>query len=78
MLFTDMSVSPSPENVRICLVGDVEKDTATIEAAETFNVPIVKSATGAELIEDTSWITYFVMRNFDGPEFDAIRKTAHR
>lgn len=73
-----MSVSPSPENVRICLVGDVGQDEPTIEAAKTFDVPIVTSETGSELVEDATWITYFVLRDFEGPVFDAIRKTNHK
>lgn len=73
-----MSVSPLPDNIRICLVGDVSKDAATVEAAESFKVPIVTSETGAELIDISDWITYFVMHDFESPEFEAIRKTAHR
>lgn len=77
-LISEMSVSPTPANVRICLVGEVAKDAATIEAAESFNVPIVTSETGAELMGDRDWTTYFVMQSFECPEFDAIRKTDHK
>lgn len=76
--FPEMSVSPSPENIRICLIGDLADDEATVDAAKTFNVPIVNSETGTEIIEDTDWVTYFVMRDFEGPTFDAIRKTNHK
>lgn len=73
-----MSVSPSPANIRICLIGDLADDEATVEAAKTFDVPIVHSETGTDLIEDTNWITYFVMRDFEGVTFDTIRKTNHK
>ena len=73
-----MSISPSPENVRICLVGTVAVDEVTVDAAKTFNVPIVTSETGADIVEDSDWITYFVMHDFEGPVFDAIRKSKHR
>lgn len=73
-----MSVSPVPENVRICLVGDVSQDKATVEAAEKFRVPIVTAERGTELLDDHEWTTYFVMRDFEGADFEAIRKTDHK
>lgn len=76
--FAEMSISPSPENVRICLVGSVAEDETTMEAAKAFNVPIITSEIGTEIVEDSDWITYFVMHDFDGPVFDAIRKSKHR
>lgn len=63
---------------RICLVGSVIDDYETRRAAETFNVPIEVSNTGAEFIGDTNWTTYFVTNEFEGPNFDAIRKSKHR
>lgn len=63
---------------RICLVGSVADDHEIIKAAETFNVPIEVSETGVEFISDTNWTTYFVMNEFEGPTFDAIRKSKHR
>lgn len=63
---------------RICLVGSVVDDNDTVQAAKRLNVPIVTSETGAEIATDTTWTTFFVMRNFEGPMFDAIRKTKHR
>lgn len=63
---------------RICLVGSVADDYETRRAAETFNVPIEVSKSGAEFIGDTNWTTYFVMNEFEGPAFDAIRKSKHR
>lgn len=63
---------------RICLVGSVAEDYVTVNAARTLNVPIELSSTGEEFIGDTTWTTYFVMNDFEGPTFDAIRKSKHR
>lgn len=73
-----MSQTSAMQKERICLVGTVADDDETRRAAETFNVPIVVSSTGAEFIGDTNWTTYFVMSEFEGPTFDAIRKSKHR
>lgn len=75
-----MSVSPppSPQPVRICLVGTVVDDPDTLAAAQTFSVPVITSETGAEILSDTNWETYFIMNEFDGPIFKAIQKTKHR
>lgn len=66
------------ENQRICLIGDLNSDEKTIEAAKTFSVPILYSDTGIELICDTEWTTYFVMSRFDGEAYNKIRKSRHR
>lgn len=63
---------------RICLVGTVIENEAIVLAAEQFNVPVVTSVSGAEFIGDTEWITYFVMQEFEGNEYERIRKTQHR
>ncbi|XP_065360753.1 protein ECT2 isoform X2 [Calliphora vicina] len=70
-----ISPSPSPENLRICLVGDVINDAATVEAAQTFGVPIITSETGLELINDYDWRTYFILNDFESPVYDAIHKS---
>lgn len=66
------------EKQRICLVGSVVDDEKTVLAAQTFDVPILKSDTGVEYISEIEWTTYFVMNRFDGEHFDAIRKSKHR
>lgn len=73
-----MAVTSAAGNERICLVGSVVDDYETRRVAETFNVPVEVSETGVELIGDTHWTTYFVMNEFEGPAFDAIRKSKHR
>lgn len=91
-LFTisDPSVSPTPTTTtvssvhslstpyRICLIGTVVDDSKTVEAARTFGVPVISSETGEEFLEDTSWLTYFIMNDFEGPLFEAIQATGHR
>ncbi|XP_005186008.1 protein ECT2 isoform X3 [Musca domestica] len=70
-----ISSSPSPENLRICLVGDVIQNDAAVEAAHTFGVPVITSETGLELINDCDWRTYFVLNDFEGPVYEAIHKS---
>ncbi|XP_073843940.1 epithelial cell transforming 2 pebble isoform X2 [Musca autumnalis] len=70
-----MSSSPSPENLRICLVGDVIQNDAAVEAAHTFGVPVITSETGLELINDYDWRTYFILNEFEGPVYEAIHKS---
>ena len=65
-------------NRRICLVGSVIEDEATILAAQQLNLPIVTSATGSEYIADDSWITFFILREFEGPIYDAIYRSKHK
>lgn len=67
-----------PEKQRICLVGKAAEDADTVEAAKSFNVPIVSSESISEVIGDASWTTYFVTTEFEGRTFDAIRKSKHR
>ncbi|XP_053956531.1 protein ECT2 isoform X1 [Anastrepha ludens] len=69
-----ISPSPSPENLRICLVGDVVNDAETVEAARCFNVPVITSENGLDVLNDSEWRTYFVLKDFEGPIFDAIHK----
>lgn len=66
------------EKQRICLIGSVVDDSETVLAAQTFNVPVLTSDSGIELVRDNDWVTYFVMNKFEGPEFDVIRKSKHR
>lgn len=74
----EMSISPSPENLRICLLGCVVDDNSIVEAARTFGVPVLTSETGLEILTDNEWTTYFVMKEFDGPIYEAIHKSKHR
>ncbi|XP_061500096.1 protein ECT2 isoform X5 [Anopheles gambiae] len=76
-----ISTSPStPEMTRICLVGPVAQDAATLAAAQSLKLPIVTSDTGAEYIgdDDISISTVFVLNDFEGPVYDAIYKAKQR
>ncbi|EAL39928.3 AGAP005796-PA [Anopheles gambiae str. PEST] len=76
-----ISTSPStPEIARICLVGPVAQDAATLAAAQSLKLPIVTSDTGAEYIgdDDISIRTVFVLNDFEGPVYDAIYKAKQR
>ncbi|XP_054086250.1 protein ECT2 isoform X2 [Zeugodacus cucurbitae] len=75
-LFRKMSISPSPspENLRICLVGDVVNDAETVEAARSFNVPVITSENGLDVLNDYEWRTFFVLQDFEGPIYDAIHR----
>uniref|UniRef100_A0A182U9F7 ECT2 BRCT0 domain-containing protein n=1 Tax=Anopheles melas TaxID=34690 RepID=A0A182U9F7_9DIPT len=80
---TAMSISTSPstpEMTRICLVGPVAQDAATLAAAQSLKLPIVTSDTGAEYIgdDDISISTVFVLNDFEGPVYDAIYKAKQR
>ncbi|XP_013101165.1 protein ECT2 isoform X3 [Stomoxys calcitrans] len=70
-----ISSSPSPENLRICLVGSVVQNDAAVEAAHTFGVPVITSETGLELVNDYDWRTYFILNDFEGPVYEAIHKS---
>ncbi|XP_018346083.1 PREDICTED: protein ECT2 isoform X3 [Trachymyrmex septentrionalis] len=67
-----------PRKKRICLVGTACNDPALNVAAQQFKVPILKSETGTEYVEDTTYNTYFILKQFEGPEYDALCKSAHR
>ncbi|XP_058803281.1 protein ECT2 isoform X2 [Phymastichus coffea] len=67
-----------PRKKRICLVGSASEDPALDAAAQQFSVPVLKSETGVEYIDDTTYCTYFVLKKFEGNEYDVLHKTAHR
>lgn len=53
-------------------------DPALNAAAQQFKVPVLKSETGTEYVEDTTYYTYFVFKQFEGPEYHTLCKTPHR
>lgn len=63
---------------RICLIGSVAIDESIVSAARSFNVPVIISETGIELVKETQWTTYFVMSEFEGEHFNVIRRSKHR
>lgn len=67
-----------PRKKRICLVGATCNDPALNAAAQQFKVPVLKSETGTEYVEDTTYNTYFILKQFEGSEYDALCKSAHR
>lgn len=73
-----MSALIIPRKKRICLVGATCNDSALNAASEQFKVPVLKSETGTEYLEDTSYNTYFILKQFEGSEYDALCKSAHR
>ncbi|XP_026825032.1 protein ECT2 isoform X9 [Ooceraea biroi] len=67
-----------PRKKRTCLVGAACNDPALNAAAQQLKVPVLKSETGAEHVEDTTYNTYFILKQFEGAEYDALCKSAHR
>lgn len=57
---------------RICLVGSVADDQDVVNAANLFNVPVETSPTGSELAGDDSWMTYFILSDFEGAIFNHL------
>uniref|UniRef100_A0A1A9ZF02 Uncharacterized protein n=1 Tax=Glossina pallidipes TaxID=7398 RepID=A0A1A9ZF02_GLOPL len=70
-----MSSPLTPVNIRICLVGEVAEDESCCEAARTFGVPVVTSGTGLDLINDYTWRTHFVLKDFETSLYSAIHKS---
>jgi len=68
-----MSITTLP--TRICLVGGVGQDADTLQAAESFGLPIVTSDTGLDILgESSDWRTFYVLDDFEGASFEAIHK----
>ncbi|XP_066591325.1 protein ECT2 isoform X2 [Prorops nasuta] len=67
-----------PRKKRICFVGVTCDDPMLGAAAQQFSVPVLKSKTGMEYIDDTAYCTYFILQEFEGPEYDVLHKSAHR
>ncbi|XP_062134543.1 protein ECT2 isoform X4 [Drosophila sulfurigaster albostrigata] len=71
--FTEMSIM-SKLPTRICLVGEAGRDAGTVQAAESFGMPVIQSQTGLDIINDTEWRTFYVLQDFEDEIFDAIHK----
>ncbi|XP_046989203.1 protein ECT2 isoform X1 [Schistocerca americana] len=63
---------------RICLVGDVRKDSKTTVAAEKFGIPVVESDSGSEFLNDGTCDTVFITNDFSGSAFEAIHRSEQR
>lgn len=59
-------------------MGLASTDPALGTAAQQFGVPVLKSETGAEYIDDTTYCTYFVLKHFEGSEYEILHKSPHR
>lgn len=76
---TSDSAANAGPSIRICLVGDVMDDQETLTAAKHFDVPIVTSETGTDYaLEKDQWITYFILKDFEGPIFEALSKSPNK
>lgn len=73
-----LSSNAGEDKIRICLIGTVVDDVQTLNAAKAFKVPVITSETGTEILEDESWITYFILNDFEGPMYEAIYKSKHK
>ncbi|XP_023176299.2 protein ECT2 isoform X3 [Drosophila hydei] len=71
--FTEMSIM-SKLPTRICLVGEAGRDAETLQAAESFGMPVIQSETGQDIISDMDWRTFYVLQDFEDEIFDAIHK----
>lgn len=71
--FAEMSIM-SKLPTRICLVGEAGRDAETLQAAESFGMPVIQSETGLDIINDTDWRTFYVLQDFEDEIFDAIHK----
>lgn len=60
---------------RICLIGELSTDPEIAAASRVFDVPVLTSETGREFLSDASWITYFILFEFQGPAFDEISRS---
>ncbi|XP_023176297.2 protein ECT2 isoform X1 [Drosophila hydei] len=70
---TEMSIM-SKLPTRICLVGEAGRDAETLQAAESFGMPVIQSETGQDIISDMDWRTFYVLQDFEDEIFDAIHK----
>ncbi|XP_034482371.1 protein ECT2 isoform X2 [Drosophila innubila] len=70
---TEMSIM-SKLPTRICLVGGAGKDAGTVQAAESFGMPVIHSETGLDIMNDLEWRTFYVLQDFEDEIFDAIHK----
>lgn len=65
---------------RICLVGSLASNENINKVAKSFQVPVVLSETGLELLVDKpeKVVTYFILDDFEGPIFETLSKTKHK
>lgn len=66
------------KQTRICLVGGVSDDLNTLQIAQKLGVPVIISDTGLDYITDDKWVTYFVLDDFEGPNYGAINNAKQK
>lgn len=72
----NVKTSDSDTRKRICLIDKLAQDEDILAASKLFKVPVITSETGEELVDDRSWMTYFVVSEFEGPVFDSLHKSS--
>lgn len=63
---------------RICLVGELAYDERLLTASQKYGVPVLSSATGLEFLADSKWMTYFVLKEFEGEVYERLAKSKHK
>ncbi|XP_075236856.1 epithelial cell transforming 2 pebble [Lycorma delicatula] len=66
------------QNVRLCLVGSLTTDEHVLQAAQSFNVPVVTSEDASDWEHSVVGCTVFVLEEFSGPVFDKLHGLGHR
>ncbi|KAJ8972508.1 hypothetical protein NQ314_000152 [Rhamnusium bicolor] len=62
-------------DLRLCLVGNLAKDSNLHSVAETFGVPVVSAEDGQEYAQDDNCSTVFVLESFDGDVYTSLYKS---
>lgn len=60
---------------RVCLLGNVAKDSKIVQAAESFDLPVVQSDNVHEYLNDTNCTTIFVLESFEGDVYNTLYKS---
>lgn len=73
-----ISDRPCTLNSRICLIGSLQKEQKIVDAAQTFNIPVLLSDSGCECLNDESFDTVFVISDFGSEIFNTILTAGKR
>lgn len=80
-MVSSFALSHSNENVisatmeesrRICIVGSLGRDGTVVEAAKSFQIPVIITDSGHEYIDYDTYITYFILNEFEGDMFELL------
>ncbi|XP_047735448.1 protein ECT2 [Hyalella azteca] len=75
---TTLTTTSNRADLRLCLVGQLASDVDTLQAAQKFHLPVVTSENGLEYAADQSHCTYFVVADFESPEYAALHEVTSR